>query len=171
MDRTGDRASYDGRELTDGTMEGLLPHEFHVHDAGSASWLVRRVVEAREYAKRVRDWAEREQRRAGQEEEFLLFRYGKQLEYWAAGEIERQRGKRRSIGLPGGTVGFRKVGALLVIEDEAAVLAWARRHLVEAVVVTEKVSKSTLNEHLKETGELPPVGIRITEPFDRFYIK
>ena len=39
-----------------------------VHDAESAAWVVRRVVEARQYAQRVRVWAEVEQRRAEAEE-------------------------------------------------------------------------------------------------------
>ena len=36
----------------------MLPEGFCVHDADSASWVVRRVVEARGYAERVKQWAE-----------------------------------------------------------------------------------------------------------------
>ncbi len=33
------------------------PPAFEVHDAGSANWVVRKIVEARTYAKRIEAWA------------------------------------------------------------------------------------------------------------------
>ena len=41
------------------------------------------------------------------EEKTLMFLFGRQIEDWAKAEIEKLRGRRKSINLPGGTVGFR----------------------------------------------------------------
>lgn len=50
--------------------------EFSIRDAASASWLVRRINEARSYKERVKLWAEREIRRADRDEQYLAMRYG-----------------------------------------------------------------------------------------------
>lgn len=157
-------------DAVDNYLDHLLPPKFCVHDEKTASWVVEQVTARRTFRKKVDEWAAKEKRRAEREEEFFWFRYGDQLERWARTEIALMRG-RRSVNLPGGTVGFRKSGPLLVIEDDEAVLRWARSNLAAAVVVTEKLSKAVLIEHLKVTGEMPPLGARIEGPCDRFYIR
>ena len=66
-----------------------VPERFSVRDAATASWLVRRINEARAYAKRVSEWAQRELKRAERDEEFLMRRFGSELQEWASKEIER----------------------------------------------------------------------------------
>src|SRR5688500_6897486 len=61
-------------------IEPFVKEGFHIHDAASANWVVRKVVEARQYAERVQAWADRELRRAKREEEFFRYRFGEQLE-------------------------------------------------------------------------------------------
>src|SRR4051812_37176542 len=93
-----------------------VPEGFHVHDAGTASWVVRKVVEARRYADRVRAWAAAELRRAEREEQFIFMRFGAELEDWCRREL--RTAKRKSIALPGGVVGFRTTPPSLLIRDE-----------------------------------------------------
>jgi hypothetical protein len=101
-----------------------VPQAFAVRDAASANWVIRKVVEARKYAERVQLWAAAELRRAQREEEFLLHRFGVELEEWARRQIESQRDGRKSVSLPSGTAGFRLGQARLDVTDELALLAW-----------------------------------------------
>lgn len=71
--------------------------------------------------------------------------------------------------LPGGTVGFRKVGPTLVFDDPEAVLKWARESCPKAVVTKQTVSKTTVNEHVEATGELPD-GAHVEDVRDKFYV-
>src|SRR3712207_6570698 len=80
-----------------------VPDGFCVRDAETAAWVVRKIVEARAYGDRVREWAAAELRRAGREEGFFLYRYGHQLEQWARRQLEEEIGRRKSINLPSGT--------------------------------------------------------------------
>ena len=41
-----------------------VPEKFRVADEDSANWLIKKIVEARQYAARVKAWADREVRRA-----------------------------------------------------------------------------------------------------------
>src|SRR4051794_17149533 len=52
-----------------------VPERFAVRDPESASWVIRKIVEARAYAERVRRSAEAELRRAERVEQWLLWRF------------------------------------------------------------------------------------------------
>ena len=147
-----------------------VPQQFSIKDTASASWLTRRLNECRAYSARVRAWADREVKRAERDEEYLLMRYGRQLEDYAAGEIARLRGRRRSIALPGGDLGFRRVGPTLVFDNPEAVMRWAKRSCPQAIVTKGTLSKVTVNEHVETTGELPD-GAHIEAARDKFYFK
>lgn len=147
-----------------------LPERFIVNDIGSANWVVRRVMEARAYSQAIKEWADIEATRARREEEFLLQHFGAGLQQVLSEEMERARGRRKSLKLPAGTIGLRSEPLRLRVEDEDAALAWAKEHLPEAVRVTERVSRTALGEHLAQTGEVPD-GCTLQEPTDRFYIR
>ena len=157
-----------------------VPQGFTIHDASSANWVVRKVVEARAYADRVRAWAAAEIRRAENEERYFLHRFGAQLEGWAREHLQSSGSRRRSIPLPSGTIGFRAASARLVVADETVVLDWCRRHLPDAVAIeidvkgaettvlrtllrdhcpsataVERVLKRALDQHFQRTGECP----------------
>src|SRR5687767_12636350 len=104
----------------------LVPEAFSVRCPQTAGWVVRRIVEARKYAERVKVWAEVERRRAEAEEQRLLYLFGDQLRGWAEQEIAKLRGRRKSLALPSGTIGFRCVPPRVVVRDEAVVMQWAR---------------------------------------------
>jgi hypothetical protein len=148
-----------------------VPETFSVTDDSSANWVIRRIVEARAYAERVDDWADREKARARREEEFFLYRYGGQLIAWVTAKIALQGGRRKSVCLPAGMAGFRKEDSKIIVDDEAVVLAWAKQHNPGLVVISEKLSKSGLNEHLRNTGELPDAGVHVEPAREKFYVK
>src|SRR5882724_2767884 len=66
-----------------------IPKAFAIEDERSVNWLIKKIVAARAYADRIKDWAEQEQRRAVREEATLLFLFGRQAEVWARAEIEK----------------------------------------------------------------------------------
>ncbi len=147
----------------------MVPEAFAVRDAESANWVVRKIGESRLYAMRVKAWAATELRRAERQEQFYLGRYGKQIEDWARRQIERQHDRRKSVSLPAGTIGFRTERMRLAVVDEKRLLAWAKSHLPAAVQTVDTIQKTTLNEHLKLTGECPD-GAEIVGGIERFAI-
>lgn len=148
----------------------LTPH-FVIDSEERANWLVRKIVECRAYGIRAREFAEREQRRAAREEKRLLWRFGRQLEAWAAGEIAKTGGRLKSVALPAGTLSYRRLGPRLIVDDEVAVLNWAREHCPEAVVTTERVSRTALAEMMRATGVMPDEGAHVEPATERFHIK
>jgi hypothetical protein len=164
-----DAVADDGAESA-ADLATVVPQQFEVRDRDSAEWLVRKVVEATNYIDRVKHQANREIRRTQRERDFLLLRYGPQLQRWARTELEKHKGRRKSILLLSGSVGWRSISTKLVIEDMLAVVHWAKKHCRKAVVVVEKVRKSTINEQFKTTGEIPD-GIRVEPATERFYVR
>lgn len=147
-----------------------LPDRFAVTDVRTANWVVRRVMEARAYGQAVKEWAEAEATRAGREEEALLAYFGAGLHQVLAQEIERERGRRKSLKLPAGTIGLRSEPVRLRVEDEEKVIAWAKAHLPQAVRVSERISRTALNEHHAQSGEIPD-GCELHDAGERFYIR
>jgi hypothetical protein len=172
-----------------------VPEPFTVHDNKSANWLVRKVREARAYAQRVQEWAVSEIQRARRDEQFLLGRYGHQLQQWTQDEVHKLKGRRKSLNLPAGTVGSRLEPPRLLVRDEQALLDWCRSALPQAVKVavqasgvegqqlrawqhtcclqvklTEEVVRDIVHDHAKATGEMPD-GVVFTNPAERFFIR
>ena len=145
--------------------------DFCIDSAERANWLVRRIVEARAYRERVRIWAEKEVRRASREERDLLHRFGPQLQGWVTSQIAQSKGRRKSINLPAGTAGFRKIGARLLVDDPAAALDWASQNCPKAVVTRQLLSKSILKDHILATGEVPDVGISLEPVRESFFVR
>ena len=148
-----------------------VPQRFVVNDERSANWLVRRIIAARDYGDRVKDWAAQERRRAEREEQTLMYLYGRQIERWVQEEITRPNGKRKSLVLPGGTVGFRRAPAKLVVDDEKIVLSWAKQNCPQAVVIVEKLAKVILDTYVQETGHAPDDGVHVEPESERFFIR
>jgi hypothetical protein len=144
------------------------PQAFEVIDAASANWVVRKITEARTYAKHVKAWAEDEVIRAQREEEFFLFRYGQQLERWARSQIKSSR--RKSIKLPAGTLGFRTEPMKLDVRDELRLIGWCRKTLPAALRIETHVLKQIVKDHFTSTGECPD-GAEIVSGQERFYLK
>ena len=152
-------------------LQRLIPAAFCVTCSDTAGWVVRRIVAARQYAEHVKAWAERERRRASHEEQRLLYLFEPQLRNWADAEIQRTKMRRKSIALPGGTVGFRSAKASVVIDDDHAVLVWAKSHCPTAVVISERLSRTVFYEHVAATGEVPDVGVHLEAEREVFYVR
>lgn len=134
---------------------GEVDARFSVRDEKSAAWVVRKIIEERTHRQRVADWYEAETRRSERREQFLLYRFGSELSNWTRRQLEQHNGKRRSIHLPSGVVGFRTEPNRIVVTDERKLLDWCQKHLRSAVKVVESVLKSEISAHLKQTGECP----------------
>jgi Bacteriophage Mu Gam like protein len=152
-----------------------IPSEHHaavfvVDDERKANWLVKRIGEARAYRERVKQWAADETARSQRDEERLLYLYGGQLREWATTEITKLQGRRKSIHLPGGQVGFRHEQPKLVVIDEAAAIEWARLNCPEAIQIVEKFSRNALKAHFDETGEIPP-AVKFLPAHEGFFIR
>lgn len=172
-----------------------VPDGFHIDDEANASWAVRKIVEVRAHAERVKRWAERELRRSERDEEWLLRRFGPELEAWLRAELRRRGGRRRSVALPDGTLGLRQQPPKLEIVEEPTALAWCERHLPHAMRVCvesegmtalelarwqrqheedarlkRQVLREPLTRHVAESGELPD-GCALRPAEDRFYVK
>ena len=144
--------------------------QFHVHDEPTANWVVRKVVEARQYAERVKEWAEQECRRAQRDEERLMFMFGRELELWTKDRLSATNGRRKSLNLPAGSVGFRHINMGLVVIDDAAVIEWARSNQPKAIQTKEYLSKTAINEHFAASGEVPP-GVQVEPEREKFYVR
>lgn len=144
---------------------------FAVTDEASANWVIRKIIECRAYARRCAEWCERECARAEHDEPFFLMHFGAQLREFLQTRLADQGHRRRSVGLPAGTIGFRKEASRLVIDDEDAVRAWARAHHPELLVMTERLSKSAMDELVQRTGEVPESGVHIQPEHDKFYVQ
>ena len=151
-------------------MASIVPQRFTVKDEASADWLVRKLVEAEAHVRRVKEQADREVRRTEREREFLLHRFGPDLRRWTERQLEQHKGRRKSVLLLSGTVGFRSIGSKLVVDDEASLLAWAKRTCKSAVIVVERIGKTVINEHFHTTGEVPR-GTHVEPEQQRFYVK
>ena len=148
-----------------------IPEQFHVRDDQSANWVVRKIVECRAYSQRCTEWCEREQARAKHDEEFFLFRFGHELMAYARSKMAEQGGRRKSVALPAGAIGFRSVPAQVVVDDVQAVISWAKVKQPELVTVIEQLSKSGFTAHVKSTGEMPDSGAHIEPEREKFYVK
>ena len=147
-----------------------VPKQFCIDSEQAANWLVRRVVAAREYGQKVKAFAEQELRRAEREEQTLLFLFGRQIEAWARGEVEKFNGRRKSICLPAGTLSFRRQNATLVIDDEQAVMNWARQSCPTAIQISERLARTVVKAHFDGTGEMPDAGAHVEPAKECFRI-
>ena len=144
---------------------------FVIDNEDRANWLIRKIVELRAYHERVAAWAAREQSRAFHDEEWLMRRFGPELRAWAAVQIAAFKGRRKSINLPAGTVGFRHSAARLIVDHDSDVIAWAKTNCPDAITTVEKLSRAALKEHFEQTGELPSCGAHIDPESEDFYVR
>lgn len=150
-------------------------------DKGFANWILGKMAKAQqeqadidamlaEEVERLTAKADALKRPASRACQFFTDRYGKQLEEWAAKELEGEK-KTRSIGLLHGKVGFRKNPDKVVYDadDEQIVLNALRDDgYTDCIRVKEEVSKTALKDLLKTK---PLSYAHIEEGGDVFYIK
>ena len=140
--------------------------EFIPTDAAGVDWVLRKMADARTRASRIRENAEKMARAEERDAEFLEWHYGAALQAYVRAELAG--GKKRSVRLYHGQLGFRTKPAGVCVTNPAAALAWAKEHLPAAVA--EKLDKAALAEKLLETGEAPDFA-QLVPAEDIFYIK
>ena len=132
-----------------------------------ADWVLSKIADARGRAARIRENAERMARDAEREAEGLEWRYGAALQDLARRELAAG-GRKKSLTLYHGTLGFRTKPAGVAITDDAAALSWAKENAPEAVA--ERLDRRALGDALRASGEVLPFAA-FTEPEEVFYIK
>ena len=150
--------------------------EFLIDSPERANWLLRKLANLDAERERVAAQASALARQIESDRNSLLHRFGSQLENFTRAELEKSGGKRKSLVLLQGTVGFRTVPARIVIESAPDAIQTARLVLPGTITTetTERFDSKTFREHatkhFEETGELLP-GIGRTEERQSFDIK
>lgn len=174
-------------------MEEQSTLAIHTLDERTANRVVRRVNELRRYIEHVEQWAASEIRRTQRQEERLMQWFRPGLQAWARERLGN--GRRRSIALPGGSLGFRRQPVRPVVVNEVEAMAWCRAHLPAAlrvqvaaegddalqlrqllegvecgVEVSEQVRIQVLAAHVKSSGQHPP-GVSMGGGDERFFVR
>jgi hypothetical protein len=148
---------------------------FAVTTQEQAIWAIRklnrisaRFQESRQTAsvelKKIDDWIEGTRVKAERETTYFN---GLLRDYMTT--LRTDDPKLKAVSLPGAKLAFRKQQPEYIY-DEDQLLPWVKANLPEAVVVKESVSKITVKDYIKETGEAIP-GVEIEERPDKFEVK
>jgi hypothetical protein len=146
------------RETKSSVQHDSAPATFEIKDTNSANSIVRKIVEARAYARRVKRWAATELRRAERDEQLFLRNYGRQLEDWARAELAKDR-RRKCLRLPAGTLSYRIEPKKLQPKDDEKLMAWCRRYLPSALVDRTLIVRDVLTKYVQKTGRCPDGGV------------
>lgn len=148
---------------------------FTIDTREKADWLLKKLAGIEAEEKLIEAQAQKMLEQLRSDRESLLGRFGAELESFTRGETEG--GRRKSLTLFHGTVGFRTVPARLVVENQEDALQTARLLAPEAITTVpaqEKLDTRALVEKaktaLETTGEVWP-GLKLTETEERFTIK
>lgn len=146
--------------------EGTNPEAFCPTDAAGVDWVLRKVAAARAEAKLIRENMEAMARACERQAEALEWKFGGALQTFLQAQTEG--GKKKSVRLPHGVVGYRTKPSGVCITDPAAALSWAQENLPAAV--TLHLDKKALSDRLTATGEV--LDFAALQPAEEvFYIK
>ena len=142
------------------------PAAFVPTDAAGVDWVLGKIAGRRAAAARIRENAEKMARAEEREAEALEWKFGGDLQRFLATETDG--GKRKSVRLYHGVLGYRTKPAGVCVTDPGAALSWARENLPAAV--TEALDKKALTAALLGTGEV--LSFAALQPAEEvFYIK
>lgn len=154
--------------------ELLGEHRFVIDSEDRAAWAVNKLLGYDEEAERVALQAQRMIDDIKKKRASFLGRFEEELRAWLSKELNGRKGKKRSVDLLTGRIGFRRKPGGFRVKQEEAVLAWAleQKGGKEAGLFKEVpvLSRTAVKEHHEATGEIPP-GCEITEDSDTFYVK
>ncbi len=175
---TADAAAEDAAEAA--------PEGFWPDTAEKADWVLCKMADLRERAKRIRENAEIMAKQAENDAAYLELRFGQALQDLARRELAGS--PRKSLPLYHGTIGWRTQAARVVIAGDkdaqaAAALEWARANLPEAVCMKEALDRRAVlglvggrlqadGERVVDTttGEVLPFAT-VQPAEEKFYIK
>ncbi len=159
----------------------LFPEEhqsqgFLVDSAEKAEWALSKIARSEHRIQELAALAEAAKARIDARLEEItkadratVARLGDMIRPWASVEVA-QNGKRKSIQLLNGTVGFRQSPASLVVTDEAAAVAWLEANGGAFVRVKKSVDKLGLKKAIEEGGPLPD-GVELPPAEVNFYVE
>lgn len=114
-----------------------------------ADWVLSKIADAKGRAARIREHAETMAKQAEAEATFFEWKYGAALQDFARKELAG--GRRKSLTLYHGVIGFKSKPAGCQIGDSKAALVWAKEFLPGAVI--ETFDRKAVTKALMETGE------------------
>ena len=144
-----------------------LTPTFVVQDEASADWVVGQITRRNDELARIKAQYDARVKRLENELAFFDSRFRQQLVDWTQVQLT---GKRKSVDLPHGRVGFRHVNERLEVVEENAAIDAARTAVPEAVKVKTYLSLTALKEYWKQTGEVLE-GCGVVPSEERFYVQ
>ena len=150
----------------DSAEDGSAADAFMPDSAEKVDWVLGKISAARAEAKLIRENAELMARECERRAEHLEWKYGASLQAWLRAELGE--GRRKSVRLLHGVLGYRMKPAGVSVTDPAAALSWAQENLPAAAVLS--LDKKALSAALLETGEAVPFA-EFQAPEETFYIK
>lgn len=155
-----------GRENEAFQPEGATEAAPFVPDtAEKVDWVLGKIADHRARAARIRENAELMAKDADRRAEGLEWQFGPALQAFARQELT---GKKKSLRLFHGVIGYRTKPAGVTVGNEAEAIAWAKQNL--PLAVTERLDKKALAEALLSTGEAVDFAT-MQQAEEVFYIK
>ena len=142
------------------------PDAFIPDTEDKVNWVLGKIADRRARAARIRENADLLAKAEDREADALEWRFGPALQAFTRQELAG--GKRKSVRLLHGVIGFRTRPAGVDVTDTAAALEWAKENCTEAV--RESLDKKAMADTLLSTGKALPFA-RLTPAEDVFYIK
>ena len=161
------RAAFPQAEV-DAVLPSVKDDRFGITNEKDATWAAGKIAAAQNEIERRRAQCAEYVADAEANLERMRYLFETPLRGYAEGVLGD--GKKRSLKLPSGTIGFRSIRPKLEIADEAEVIAWADAIGNECARTVRIVQKTALNEHWEKSGEVPP-GCSVVPAEDRFYVK
>lgn len=118
---------------------------WRITSLGAADWAMRRLWDAQNAVQRYDDEISLWRRARGRVQAAVEF-FEERLSEWGAAE---RTDARKSFALAHGTVSTRAVKARVQVDDQAAVLEWARTHCpdaIEQIPATEKLHMADVSQ-------------------------
>ena len=153
--------------------EPVTSQSFVIQDESGASWAVGKMLTLKANVKRVKEQAAAMVKDYENDLRRLEFVVLQSLGTWSQQAIADKGGKKKSIKLLEGTVGFRAKKEVLKVEDDGVLLEWCKKHLPDAIEIVpaiEKLKKKEINEYFDMTGEIPD-GTFVEDASETFYYK
>ncbi|WP_309720304.1 hypothetical protein [Armatimonas sp.] len=154
----------------------LQPEQFTIQTREHAEWYLRKLANLDREEASIRAQAEAMLIRVRSDREKHTGRYGSQFESFTRGELEKQKGSRRSVLYFNGTAQFTSVAPRLIVESDLDAITTARAVKPETVTeetITKLDKKAFLAyavTHFEATGEILP-GLTRTQEAESFSIR
>jgi len=98
----------------------------------------------------------------------LVWHYGEEVKEQFFADLNNRKGKDKFVDYPFGRIRKAKIGAKLEVVDEAKAIAWAKKNCKDAVICSERLVKTPLNDMLKADGLIPD-GCELSEEREKIY--